>query len=343
MTADLKSKFAALIAFAAAAVPVLANELYRPAGSIPIGGEGGWDYVSVDGPAHKLYVSHGARIVVLDLVRNEVAGGIDGVPGSHGIALAPKLGLGFASSGRENFVATVDLATLETLRKTACGQNPDAVLFDPSRAEVYAFNGRSKSATIFSASDGMVVATVDLGGKPEFAQSDDVTTFVNIEDTSEVATIDHATRGVTHRWKTAPGEEPTGLEFDREHHRLFVGCSNECLQVLDSRDGHAVATVPAGKGIDAVAFDPANQLVFTSNGRDGTVTVIHEDTPDKFTVVQTLKTEVGARTMIVDPVSHRLYLPSARFQAAETGKRPTLVPDTLKVLVYELVRPAPGN
>jgi YVTN family beta-propeller protein len=305
---------------------------------IPVGGEGGWDYVSVEAAAHRLYVSHATKVIVIDTTRDAVVREIDGLVGVHGFAKSPALGRGYASNGRDNTVSIVDLSTLKTLAKVATGQNPDTILFEPTQAEVYAFNGRGRSVTVITASTGVVVATLPLGGKPEFAQTDGARIFINLEDKNEVAVIDVKTRAVAAHWPIAPGEEASGMGLDREHHRLFLGCGNAKLMVLDSEDGHVVASLPAGKGIDGAAFDAGTQLAFTSNGADGTVTVVHEDTPDKFTIVQTLTTETGARTMAVDPVSHKIYLPSAKFEAKKPGdsKRPKMIPGTFKVLVYEL-------
>jgi DNA-binding beta-propeller fold protein YncE len=317
-------------------VPVEAANGYHLLREIPVTGDGGWDYLSVDSAMRRLYVTHGTKVVVIDLDHDAVVGEIEGLSGVHGFAVASKLGYGFASNGKDNSVSTIDLATLKTVRKSPTGQNPDAVLFEPTRSEVYAFNGRSHSVTVIAASSGDVVATLPLTGKPEFSQTDGTTIFANIEDMNQVTTINPVTHAVAKPWSITPGEEPTGMELDRDHHRLFVGCGNEQLVVLDSQNGHSIANVRAGKGIDAVGFDAATQLIFTSNGEDGTVTIIHEDTPDKFSVVQTLTTERGARTLAVDPQSHHLYLTSAKFEAAAagTGKRPALVPGTVKVLVY---------
>lgn len=305
---------------------------------IPIGSEGGWDLLTVDAPAHRLYVTHATKIEVIDTIKDAVVGEIDGLTGAHGFDTAPKLGRGFASNGRDNTVSIIDLASLKTLAKVATGQNPDVVLFEPTREEIYAFNGRGQSVTVITAGTGAVAATIALGGKPELAQADGSRVFVNLEDKNEVAVIDVQSHTVTARWPIAPGEEATGLAIDREHHRLFVGCSNARLLALDSRDGHVVANLPAGKGIDGAAFDAGTQLAFTSNGGDGTLTVVHQDSPEKYTVIQTLVTEVSARTMAVDPVSHKLYLPSAKFEPKQPGdtKRPKMVPGSFKVLVYAL-------
>ena len=313
---------------------------YRFLHEIAIGGEGGWDCLAVDPVGHRLYVSHATKAVVIDTQTDQVVGEIADTPGIHGIAVAPKAGRAFTSNGRENKASIVDLATLKTLAKVETGANPDLILLEPSRDEIYCFNGRGASATVIAATTGTVTATIPLGGKPEFAAADPAAhrVFINLEDRNEVAVIDTQTHAVTARWPIAPGEEATGLDLDLGHHRLFLGCGNARMLVLDSTDGHVVANLPAGQGIDGAAFDPGTQLAFTANGRDGTVTIVHEDSPDKFSVVQTLKTEVSARTMAVDPFSHKIYLPSARFEPPAAGAtgRPKMIAGSFKVLVYEL-------
>lgn len=315
------------------------EELYRPVTEIPIGGDGGWDYLTADPAAHRLYVSHATKVVVIDTQTNLVVGEIADTPGVHGIALAPQLNRGFVSAGRANEVNVVDLATLKTLLKVGTDENPDAILFEPGRKEVYAFNGRGHSATVFGAGSDAVVATIPLGGKPEFAQTDVAAgrVFVNIEDQNLVAAIDPAKHDVVARWPIAPGESASGLAIDVAHHRLFAGCENAMMVVLDSTDGRVVASLPAGQGIDAAAFDPGTQLAFVSNGRDGTVTVVREETPEKFSVVQTLTTQVNARTMTVDPATHRIYLTAGTLLPPEPGqRRPRVAPGSVKVLVYGL-------
>jgi len=319
-----------------------AADSYRFLHEIAVGGEGGWDCLSVDPAGHRLYVSHASKAVVIDTQTDQVVGEITDTPGIHGIAVAAKAGRAYTSNGRENKASIVDLATLKTLAKVETGANPDLILFEPSRDEIYCFNGRGNSVTVIAVATGTVTATIPLGGKPEFAAADPAAhrVFINLEDKSEVGVIDTQTHTVSAHWPIAPGEEPTGLDLDAAHHRLFLGCGNARMLVLDSNDGHVVASLPAGQGIDGAAFDPGTQLAFTSNGRDGTVTVVHEDGPDKFTVVQTLKTETSARTMAVDPVSHKIYLPAARFEAPAAGakERPKMIPGSFKVLVYELAR-----
>jgi DNA-binding beta-propeller fold protein YncE len=320
------------------AAPLLgADSSYHFVKEIPIGGEGGWDYASVDLAAHRLYVTHATKVVVIDLEQDKVVGEIVDTPGVHGFCIAPKLGRGFSSNGRENKVSVVDLATLKTLMKVDTGANPDAIMFEPAQGEVYAFNGRGQSATVFEAGTGKVVATIPLGGKPEFAvcDSDAGRVYNNLEDKNEIAVIDAKTHAVVSRWPIAPGEEASGLAIDQAHHRLFACCGNEKLVMLDSQSGKVLANVSVGPGVDAAAFDPGTQLVFVSAGGNGTVTIAHLDTPDKLTVVQTLTTEKGARTMTLDPTTHRIFLASAKYAAGTgTGRRPPMVPGSFKVLVY---------
>ena len=303
---------------------------------IPVGTDGGWDYLSVDPAAHRLYVSHGTRVVVIDTVSDSVVGEITNTPGVHGLAPAPELGRGFVSCGRENKAAIVDLKTLQTLSKVETGQNPDGMLYEPGQQEAYMFNGRGQSATVIDAKSGKVVATVPLGGKPEFAQADSKAgrVYDNLEDKSEVVAIDTKTHEVVNRWPIAPGEEASGMAIDVAHHRLFLGCGNKLMVMLDNTSGKVVASVPIGDGVDANAFDPGTELAFASCG-NGTVTIAHEDAPDKLTVVQTLETQRGSRTMTIDPSTHRIYLAAAKFDApAEGQRRGRMVPGSFKILVY---------
>ena len=309
-----------------------------------VGGDGGWDYLSIDAPARRLYVTHASRVVVIDLDKASVVGEIADTPGVHGLAIAPELRRGFASNGRESKVSIVDLATLKTLAKVDTGENPDAILYEPGHQEVYAFNGRSESVTVIAAKSGQVQATVPLPGKPEFAVSDPAAgrVYVNIEDRNTVVAIDTTTHRIANTWPIAPGAEATGLAIDPAQHRLFIGCHNRQLVLMDSQTGKVLTTVPIGAGVDATEYDPATRWVFSANG-EGTVTIAHLDTPDKLTVVQTLVTERGARTMALDPKTHNIYLATAQFApapepaAGAPRARPQPVPDTFKVLVYGLV------
>ena len=321
--------------------PSLAAEgPYRFLKEIPLGGEGGWDYLSVDMLGHRLYVSHGAKVVVVDLDKDQVVGEIADTPGVHGFVVGTGIGRGFSSNGRENKVSVVDLKTLKTLSKVETGQNPDAILFEPGQRQVYTFNGRGRSATVFGAESAKVVATIPLSGKPEFAAADPKAgrVYCNLEDKNEVAVIDAKEHKVVTTWPIAPGEEASGMAIDLNQHRLFLGCHNKLMVMMDSTCGKVVASVPIGEGVDANAFDPGTRLAFSSRG-DGTVTIAHEDAPDKLTVIQTLNTERGARTMALDPRTHKIYLSTAKFEAPSGGseggrQRPKMVPDTFKVLVY---------
>jgi YVTN family beta-propeller protein len=308
---------------------------YHLVKTIPVGGDGGWDYLSVDSAAQRLYVSHGTEVVVIDLAKDTVAGEITNTPGVHGLAVAPELGRGLVTCGRENKAALVDLKTLEILAKVDTGANPDGMLYEPGRREFYTFNGRGQSATVIDARTQKVVATIPLGGKPEFAQADAKAglVFDNLEDQSEVAVIDTKTHSVTNRWPIAPGEEASGMALDEKNHRLFLGCGNQRMVMLDSTSGKVLASVPIGGGVDANAFDPATQLAFASCG-DGTVTIAHEE-GDTLTVVQTLPTEKGARTMTIDPATHKIYLASAKFDAPAAGqRRGKMVAGSFKILIY---------
>jgi YVTN family beta-propeller protein len=326
------------VALSLTVAPVLVHGAaeYKLLKEIPVGGDGGWDYLSVDSAASRLYVSHGTKVVVIDLDKELVVGEITNTPGVHGLAPAPDLGRGFVSCGRENKAAIVDLKTLETLSKVDTGQNPDGMLYEPVQQEVYMFNGRGNSATVIDAKAGKVVATIPLGGKPEFAQADPKAgrVYDNLEDKSEVVSIDSKTHEVVSRWPIAPGEEASGMALDAAHHRLFLGCGNKLMVMMDSATGKVVGNVPIGDGVDANAFDPGTQLAFASCG-DGTTTIAHEDSPDKLSVVQRLTTERGAKTMTLDPKTHKIYLGSAKFDApAEGQRRGRQVPNSFKILVY---------
>ena len=301
--------------------------------TIPVGGEGGWDYLSVDSPGRRLFVSHGSKAMVIDLDKELVVGAITDAPGIHGIAVAPKIGRAFTSNGRENKVSIVDLNTLKTISKVDTGENPDAILFEPQREEVYAFNGHSANATVIDAKTGKVVATLPLGGKPEFAQTDGGRIFVNIEDKNEVVVIDSAKHEVVAHWPIAPGEGASGMAIDLKNHRLFLG-ANKLMVMLDYDSGKVVGSVPIGDGVDANSFDPATQLAFASC-RDGTTTIAHEDAPDKLTAVQTLRTARGARTMTLDPATHKIYLVAVDYEkGSEDQRRPNAIPGSFRVLVY---------
>jgi DNA-binding beta-propeller fold protein YncE len=330
----------AIVGLAAAASVHGQDGPYRFAREIAVGGEGGWDYLSIDPGAHRLYVSHATKIVAIDTQTNAVVGEIPDTPGVHGFAVAADLGRGFSSNGRENKASIVDLKTLKLIQKVETGENPDAILYEPARKEVYTMNGRGKSATVFDARNGNVIATIPLGGKPEFAQADSTAgkVFVNIEDQNAIKVIDTATHTVTATWPIAPGESASGMAFDAANHRLFVGCDNKLMLMIDSASGKIVASVPIGDGVDSNWFDPGTKLAFSSNGGAATVTIAHEESPDALKVVQTLRTTRGARTMALDPSTHTIYLAATDYepQAAGSKERPKAKAGTFRVLVYQM-------
>jgi YVTN family beta-propeller protein len=318
-----------------------AEQSYKLVSEIPIGGEGGWDILSIDSASHRLYLSHATKVVVVDLEKNAVAGEIGDTQGVHAFLAVPELKRGFSSNGKENKSSVVDLATLKTISKVDTGQNPDAMAYEPKSGEVYIFNHSGNSVTVIDAKNAKVVSTIDLGGSPEFAVADGKAgrVYCNLEDKSEVVAIDAAKHEVVARWPLAPGAEPTGIALDAAHHRLFAACHNKMMVMLNTETGKVVATVPIGAGTDGCAFDEQTQLAFASCG-EGVTTIAKEETPDKLTVVQTLTTEPRARTMELDPGTHRIYLPSAQFQPAPSPSpgaspgRPTIVPNSFKLLVY---------
>jgi len=321
---------------------------YQLLQEIPISGDGGWDYLSIDASARRLFVTHATSIVVIDIDSHRVVGAITNTPGVHGFALAPSLQRGFASNGRENSMSIVDLQSLQPLAKVPTGKNPDAILYEPGRREVYSFNGCGDSATVVDATSTNVIATTPLPGTPEFAVADPTVNrvYCNIEDKNEVVAIDTQTHQVCNIWPTAPGEEPAGLALDPVRHHLFAGCHNQLMVMMDSTNGHVLASLPIGKSVDANVFDPATGLIFSSCG-DGTVTIAHEDAAGKLTLVQKLTTERSARTMALDPQTHRIYLASAKFEtpptppAGEKPQRPKMIPGSMKILVYGLNQPDP--
>jgi YVTN family beta-propeller protein len=320
---------------------VAAEQPYELITEIPIGGEGGWDILNVDSNAHRLYLSHGTKVVVVDLEKNAVAGEIADTPGVHAFLPLPELKRGFSSNGKENKSSVVDLTTLKTIAKVDTGENPDAIAYEPKSREIYVFNHRGNSVTVIEAKSAKAVTTIALDGNPEFGVTDVDAgrVYCNLEDKSEVAAIDTARHEVVARWPLAPGTEPTGIALDAAHHRLFAACSNKMLVMLNTETGKVIATVPIGYGTDGCAFDDKTHLAFASCG-EGVTTIAKEETPDKLAVVQTLKTAPRARTMALDPQTHRIYLPTAEFQPAPSPApgasptRPTVVPNTMKLLVY---------
>lgn len=305
------------------------------------GGEGFWDYMTADPAGHRLFVSHGTHVQVVDLHSLRVVGDIPNTPGVHGIALAPELERGFTSNGRDTSVTIFDLKTLKPIGTVkVTGRNPDAILYDPATRRVFTFNHHEDgNATAIDAATGRVVGTIALHGTPEFAQSDAAgRVFVNIEDSSAVVAINARTLAVEARWPLAPCQHPTGMAIDRQHGRLFVGCGNHVMAVMDTHTGKVLSAVPVGAGVDATRYDPGTGLAFSSNGRDGTLSVVHEASPGHWAVLETVPTQLGARTMALDTETHHVYVVTASFEPRPAGtpqnrrRRPRTVPGSFVLL-----------
>jgi YVTN family beta-propeller protein len=296
--------------------------------TIKIGGGSGWDYLYADAVGRRCYVTHGTKVVVIDMDSDKVVGEIADTPGVHGFVTVPDLKKGFSSNGQENKVSIVDLDTLKTLSKVDTGGNPDAILYSSGTGEVYTFNGRSNNSTAIDAKTGAVNATIDLGGKPETAVCDPAAgkIYDNLEDKSSIVRVDLKTHKVDATWPITGGDSPSGLAMDHELHRLIIGCANEKMVMMDSESGKVVDTAPCGQGVDASAFDPGTHYGFVSCGGTGTVTVV-KVTADKLVPVQTLPTVRQARTMTVDTKTHKIYLSYAPSRTDTTG---------FTVLVYSL-------
>jgi DNA-binding beta-propeller fold protein YncE len=304
-----------------------------------LGGDGGWDYLTFDGSSRRLFISRATHVMVIDADSGKSLGDIPETPGVHGIALAPDLGRGFISNGREGTVTIFDLKSLKSLGKVKVGDNPDAILFDPATKRIFTFNGHSHDASAIDAAKGTVVGTIKLDGKPEFAVSDGKgEIFVNLEDKSQLLALDPDKLEVKSRWPLAPCSEPSGLALDGKSRRLFSACDNKMMAIVDADSGKIVTTVPIGGGVDAAAFDPETNLAFASCG-EGVLTVVREDSPNKFSVAENVSTQEGARTMALDPKTHQVFMVTAKFgpppppTPEQPRPRHTILPDSFVVLV----------
>ena len=315
---------------------------YRIADKIHLEGDGGWDYLTMDDFSSRLYISHGTVCQVLDVNGKKVAGTIPDTKGIHGIAVARELNKGFTSNGRDTSVTVFDLRTLQVITKIkVTGSNPDAILYDPFSHKIFTFNGRSSNSTVIDANTNQVIGTIVLPGKPEFSVTDGKgKVFVNIEDKSLVCWINPVTLKVEKTWPIAPGEEPSGLAIDSKDHRLFIVCGNKLMIVLDADNGNVVSKLIIGERVDGVAYDPALKRVYSSNG-DGTMTVVQEENKDTFKVIENFATQKGARTIAVNPRTHRIYLPVAEYEAAPAATtdnphpRPAVKANSFMILEIE--------
>ena len=309
--------------------------------TIKVGGEGFWDCLAFDSSTRRLFISRGTKVVVVDVDAEKVAGEIPDTPGVHGIALVSGSGDGFTTNGQAGNVSIFDLKTLQVIGHADAGKNPDAIVYDTATKRIFAMNARGNDATAIDAASGKVAGTVALGGAPEFAVSDGAGhVYVNLEDKSQVQQIDSRNLIVTATWPLAPCEGPSGLAIDIAHRRLFSACHNKLMAILDADSGKVIATVPIGAGVDGAEFDPSTGFAFASNGQSATLSVIHEDSPDKFTAIDDVPTQMGARTMTIDPKTHQVFLVTAQFTpppaptAENPRPRPGLVPDSFVVLVF---------
>jgi YVTN family beta-propeller protein len=326
------------VAAALAAVPGPSG--YHLIKTIKVGGEGFWDYLNFDPSTRRLFISRFNRVDVLDVDSEKIVGTVPDTQGVHGIALAPELGDGFTSNGQAGTVSIFDLKTYQVIGHAATGKGPDSITYDPATKRVFTMNGFSKDSTAIDAVTGNVLATIPLGGKPETAVADGAGhVYVNLEDKSQLQQIDSKNLAVTATWPLAPCESPAGLAIDREHRRLFVGCHNKVMAVVDADSGKVIASPPIGVGVDADQFDPGTGFAFSSNG-SGTLSVIHEDSPGSFTAVEDVPTQTGARTMALDTKTHQVFLVTAQFAPppAPTPDNPRprggMVPDSFVVLVF---------
>ena len=299
---------AACLLFAFAAGP----SGYHEVNQVSLPGGGGWDYLTVDAAARRVYVSHATQVEVLDADTQKSVGTIADTLGVHGIALAPGLGRGFISAGKADSVVVFDLKTLQVLSRVSTGKKPDAIVFDPATNRVFAMNGGSDSTTAINAADGSVAGTIALGGGPEFSVADGKgNLWINLEDQSELVHIDSKSLKVVNRWPVAPCQSPSSMAFDSQNRRIFIGCRNHFMAVVDADSGKVVATYPIGDHVDASAFDLGTKLVFNSLG-EGSIAIFRQDSPDKYTLVENIPTAPGSKTMALDLKTHRLFVPSLR-------------------------------
>ncbi len=340
MSATILAMSAFVATIAICARPLAADGDYHLVKKLVLGGEGGWDYLICDSDARRLYISRGSHVMVVDADTYAVVGDIPGTDGVHGIALAPEFGRGFTSDGRSNTVTIFDLKSLKVLGTAPTDEGPDAIVYDPASKRVFTLNGRAGTATAIDAETGKPAGSITLGGRPEYAAADgEGHIYNNLEDKSEIIQIDSRKLTVTARWPLAPCESPSGLAIDKEHRRLFAGCHSRVMAIMDADTGKVLATPSIGQGVDANRFDPGTQLAFSSNG-DGTLTIVHEDSLEKFAPVASVTTQRGARTMALDLKTHRVFLVTAEFGPApahtpeQPHPRPQMVPGTFTLLVF---------
>ena len=320
---------------------LIAQSNYKTVSKIHIEGDGGWDYLNVDEHNNRLFVSHGTMAQAIDLSTGQLTGTIQDTKGIHGIAIAYDLNKGFTSNGRDSSVTIFNLETFEVITKIyVTGKNPDAILYDPFSQKVFTFNGGGNNSTVIDAKENKVIATIPLDGKPEFSATDGKgKIFVNIEDKSVINVINTVTLKVEQHWSIAPGEEPSGLALDNQNNRIFSVCSNKLMIVTDALSGRVITSLPIGDRCDGVAFDPDLKRAYSSNG-EGSITVVQEESSDKFTVLETVKTQPGARTIALNKKTHHLYLSTAEYlsEPSSSNRRPGIKPNSFVILDIETLK-----
>ncbi|MFL5478133.1 MAG: YncE family protein [Gemmatimonadaceae bacterium] len=322
--------------------PSLTAQTYEITHTYNVGGEGGWDYVIPDAPNHRLFVARQNRVSVIDMNDGHLIAEIPGIQGAHGVALVSDIGRGFATSGNDSSIMMFDAKSYKTLLKVRAGEDADAIIYDPASKHVFSFNGDANTSTVVDPRRGTVVANITLGGKPEYGQSaKDGKVYVNLVDSSQIVEIDTKSNSVSRRWSTAPCKNPVSLAIDIAHQRLFSGCRSGVMAISDYARGAVVATVPIGQGVDGAGWDPVRRDAFASNA-DGTLTIIHQDSPSKYHVVENVQTGERARNMGIDPKTHRIYLATAKFgeipadsTAANPRRRPPMIPGSFSIIVVE--------
>jgi DNA-binding beta-propeller fold protein YncE len=312
---------------------------YHVAQKVLLGGDGGWDFITFDDQGHRLFISRSTHVMVVDADSGKVVGDIPNTSGVHGIALVPEVGKGFTSDGRDSSVTIFDLQSLKMLGQVRVGQNPDDIFYDVASKHIFTLNGGSHDATEIDPQADSVIGTIHFEGRPEFAVADGQGhIYLDLEDKSEIVALDSHSLNILSTWPLAPGEEPTGMALDKSHHRLFVGCPNNIMIIMNADNGKVITSMPIGSGVDAVAYDSELDLVFSSNG-DGTLTVIKADSADKYSVLENVPTQKGARTMALDLKSHRIYLVTADFGPAPAPTadrphpRPSILPNSFVLLI----------
>ena len=330
------------IAFILTLIPLLAQPTssYRVTHTYTLGGDGSWDYVVPDPPNHRLFVARQNRVMVIDEDSGILLGEVTGIQGAHGTAVAEGTGHGFATSGDDQSVVMFDLKTFKALKRIPAAEDADAIVYDSASNRVFTLNGDAHSSTVIDPRAGSVIANIPLGGKPEYgASAGDGKVYANLTDTSEVVEIDAKTATVARRWSTAACKQPVAMAIDTVHHRLFSGCRSGVMAVSDYQAGRVIATVPIGTGVDGAGYDAASGNAFASNA-DGTLTVIHQDAPDQYHVIENVQTPPGSRNMGLDPTNHRVFLVSAKFGPVPAGgRRGPVLPGSFTVMTIEQATP----